>query len=201
MKTITELLSDADPLRQEPAIPSSRRDALRQAVVAAVFAPRSGAMKTRFNFARLATVSIVVISILLLGSRVWPRVGFETHAAVRFEVRLAEDAPTPGLRAAITASGRSIYLHEDIVVGNSDIARAEVLPGRGHSQFVVGVHFTTEGAQKMRAATQNHIGKPVAILIDDEVVMAPILRSAISESAEITGDYTREQAQRIVDGI
>jgi preprotein translocase subunit SecD len=146
-------------------------------------------------------VSVVVLGILFLGSRVWPRMGFETHAAVRFEVRLAEVAPAPGLREARVSGDRSIYLHQEIVVSNADIASAEVLPGRNTGQFLVSVHFTPEGTQKMRAATLNHIGRPVAILIDDEVVMAPTLRSAIGESAEINGDFTKEEAERIVDGI
>jgi len=201
MKTITELLEDADPLWDEPPVSSRRRDASRQAVLAAAFAavPAAG---PRFSFARLATVSVVVIAILLLGSLLWPRMGFETHADVRFEVRLAETAPGAGLREArIAGTERVIYLHEEIVVSNGDIDRAEMLPGREGLRFVVGVHFTPEGARKMGAATQNHINRPVAILVDGEVVMAPTVRSAIGDSAEINGNYTREQAERIVNGL
>ena len=40
-----------------------------------------------------------------------------------------------------------------------------------------------------------------AILIDGEVVMAPVIRSAISNSALITGTFTRADAERIADGI
>jgi preprotein translocase subunit SecD len=128
--------------------------------------------------------------------------GFEAHAAVRFEVRLAEDTPAPGLREVkVPGSNRSIYLHPEIVVGNGDIERAEVLPGRDGGQFVVGIIFTTDGTRKMLAATQNHIGRPVAILVDDEVVMAPTVRAAIGERAEINGNYTREEAERVVNGI
>ena len=201
MKTITELLQNADPIRNEPPLSSSRRDASRQAVLAAAFAAMPAAA-TRFSFARLATVSVVVIGILLLGSRLWPPMGFETHADVRFEVRLAESTPGPGLREAkVAGSERVIYVHEEIVVSNGDIDRAEILPGRDGLQFVVGVHFTPEGARKMGAATQNHIDRPVAILVDGEVVMAPTVRSAIGDSAEINGNYTREQADRIVNGL
>jgi len=202
MKTIKELLHDADPLRHEPAISRSQRDTSRRAVVAAAFAATPAVVSARFNWIRLAAVSVVVIAILLLGSHVGPRTGFETHAAVRFEVRLAEDTPAPGLREVrLSGSDRLLYLHEEIVVANGDIASAEILPGREASQFVVGVHFTADGAQKMLTATQNHIGKRIAILIDDEVVMAPTVRSAVGDSAEINGNYTREQAERIVNGI
>jgi SecD-like export protein len=200
MNTITELLEDADPLWDEPPVSSRRRDASRQAVLAAAFAVP--AASPRFSVARLAMVSVVVIAILLLGSRLLPPMGFETHADVRFEVRLAETAPGPGLREArIAGTERVIYLHEEIVVSNGDIDRAEMLPGREGLRFVVGVHFTPEGARKMNAATQNHIDRPIAILVDGEVVMAPTVRSTIGDSAEINGNYTREQAERIVNGL
>jgi preprotein translocase subunit SecD len=41
----------------------------------------------------------------------------------------------------------------------------------------------------------------VAILIDGEVVLAPIVRSAIGDEAMITGDSTQAEAERIAAGI
>ena len=57
------------------------------------------------------------------------------------------------------------------------------------------------GAARMLRATQGHIGRPVAILLDGDVVMAPVVKSPISASAMITGDYSRAEAERIVNGI
>jgi preprotein translocase subunit SecD len=57
------------------------------------------------------------------------------------------------------------------------------------------------GARKMRDATASHVGRPIAILIDGNVVMAPTLRDPISADALITGDYSRAEAERIVNGI
>lgn len=53
----------------------------------------------------------------------------------------------------------------------------------------------------MRQATAAHLSRPVAILIDGKVVIAPVVRSAISSSAIITGDYSRVDAERIANGI
>ena len=53
----------------------------------------------------------------------------------------------------------------------------------------------------MRRATANHLGKPLAVLIDGEVVMAPTLRSPVSDSALISGDFSQAEAERIVNGI
>jgi SecD/SecF fusion protein len=68
-------------------------------------------------------------------------------------------------------------------------------------QYSIDVKFNASGAEKMRAATGNHIGRPVAILLDGQVVMAPVLRSPIDASAVVTGNFTRAEAARIVNGI
>jgi len=87
------------------------------------------------------------------------------------------------------------------VVTNSDIAEAEVVPGNTASTFNVSIRFTPDGAARMLRATQGHLGRPVAILLDGEVVMAPVVKSPISNAAMITGNYTRAEAERIVNGI
>jgi len=143
----------------------------------------------------------MAIAALFLGSRGWSPFVSDLQAAVRFEVRLAEDRPAPGLREVkVPDSDRSIYLHDEVVVTNSDIAAARVISsGQGH--YSVGVEFSASGAEKMRAATANHIGKPVAILLDGQVAAAPVLRTPIAASAVITGNFTMTQAEKIANGI
>jgi preprotein translocase subunit SecD len=146
---------------------------------------------------------LIIIAIVAVGSQIWPQGGATLQAAaVRFEVRLAEDGPMAGLQEArISGSDRVVYLHQEILVTNSDIAQSRVIQGDGPSRFGVSVEFNAAGAQKMRQATANHIGKPVAILIDGEVVATPVLRGPISTLAVMSGDYTRAEAERIVNGM
>jgi preprotein translocase subunit SecD len=116
-------------------------------------------------------------------------------------VRLAEDKPAPGLREVkVAGSDRPIYLHDEVVVSNSDIAAARLIQS-GPTQYSVGIEFNASGAEKVRAATGGHIGKPMAILLDGQVVMAPVVRASLGASAVITGNFTRPQAERIVEGI
>jgi len=123
-------------------------------------------------------------------------------AAVRFEVRLAEDAPGTGLTAApVEGSTRTIYLHDEVVVTNGHILRTQVAEDSTAGRWRVDVVFTPEGRTKMQAATVGHIGRPVAILIDGRVVLAPTLRAVIADAAVITGNYTREEAERLAEGL
>ena len=203
MKTVRELLRDADPLQHEPPLPSGERDFRRQAVLAAASgSPKRADLRSRSRIAAFATVVFLVIVGSFLGSRTWPPFVGNLQGAVRFEVRLAEDKPGPGLREAkVSGSERSVYLHDEVVVDNGDIAAARVVQGSRPLQYSIDVKFNASGAEKMRAATGNHIGRPVAILLDGQVVMAPVLRSPIDASAVVTGNFTRAEAARIVNGI
>jgi preprotein translocase subunit SecD len=115
---------------------------------------------------------------------------------------LAEERPAAGLREArVSGSDRLIYLHEEVVVTNADIERSTLVGGSGPSQFNVRLQFNAAGGEKMQKATAGHMGKPMAVLIDGEVVMAPVVRSPITTSAVISGNYSQAEAERIVNGI
>jgi hypothetical protein len=203
MKNVKEILRDADPLRHGVPCDDRERDRVRRTVVAAasgvVTKPGSS---SRFPLAAVAVVALIVVGILAVGARTGPRGSATVYAAVRFEVRLAEDRAAAGLREArVAGADRVVYLHEEIVVTNADIERSAVAQGSSPARFSVGVRFNAAGAEKMRQATANHVGRVMAILIDGEVVAAPVLRSAISDSALITGDFSQAEAERIVNGV
>ena len=157
---------------------------------------------SRLNKSRIvvcATIGLIVIAATFLGTHA--RSPFIVQAAVSFEVRLAEDKPANGLREAkVSGSERPVYVHDEVIVSNSDIAAARVVQGRP-TQYGVSVEFTASGAEKMRAATASHIGRPVAIFIDAQLVVAPVVRTPIAASAILTGNYTKAQAERIVKGL
>jgi len=221
MKTVRDVLRDADPLRHESNRSDAEGDRLRRAIVAAasdVATPSSPWFRTPAVL--LATVALIVVCVVAASSQIWSRGGATLHAAaIRFEVRLAEDHASAGLREArIAGSDRVVYLHQEIIVTNEDITQSRVVQGNGPSrfgvsvesnasgaqkmrQFGVEVEFNVSGAQKMRQATANHVGRLIAILIDGDVVAAPVVRSPISTSGVISGDFTQAEAERIVNGI
>jgi hypothetical protein len=203
MKNLRDLLQEADPLRYEQPSSLHPPGVLRQAVLASAAAARTTPNPGgRPRIAVFATAFVMVIAAAFIGALAWSLFIRDLQAAIRFEVRLAEDRPAHGLREAkALGSDRTVYLHEEVVVANSDIAAARVIQGTGPSGYWVSVDFTALGAEKMRAATRNHLGRPLAILIDGQVAVAPVVRTPIGESAVISGSYTKTQAERIVRGI
>jgi preprotein translocase subunit SecD len=197
MKSLAELLRATDPLGYEPLRTDQQRHLSRQAVLNA---PRGPGRSRSSLISITAAIALTVIG-GALGSRYWPGAAVEAVAAVRFEVRLAEEQPTPGLREVVTSDGRKIYLHQETIVENNDIDRAQVTRGDTDATFSVRVTLKADGAAKMLRASQGRTGRLLAILIDGEVVSAPVIRSPISGSAVISGSYTRAEAERIVAGI
>jgi len=197
MTTLPELLREADPVSGEPRRGAHERSLRRDAVVNA---PGNGGDVSRRSMMKRVVFATTLIAMAGAGLY-WSRASVDVVAAVRFEVRLAEEAFAPGLREAAVGATRKIYLHPETVITNSDIADASVVPGSRDGEFSVAVTFKADGAERMRRATQNHIGKPVAMLIDGTVVMAPVVRSAIGTQATLTGSYAKADAERIAAGM
>ena len=200
MKTVSDLLRQADPLDDDLQRLEEERDRIRRTVIAtaSVVRPVSPALAParRFLLSAAALIAAVIVIGLLVDSN-----RATVQAAVRFEVRLAETQPVPGLIVArVVDSGRTIYLHPEMVVTNDDIAQSWVVQD-GPDRFGISVELLEAGAQRMRQASAAHLGRPVAILIDGEVVAAPVVRAVISNSAMISGEFTRAEAERIADGI
>ena len=198
MKSVTDLLREADPLSQDTAS-GEERARIRRAVVAASSSREARPVVSRRR-AVIGTASALagfVILGVLFGSG-----GQDTlQAAVRLEVHLADAQPVAGsIVAEVADSGRIIYIDPKTIVDNDDIAQAWVTED-GANQFGVSVQLFEDGAQRMRQATAANLGRLIAVLIDGQVVMAPIIRSATSDSAVITGEFSRAEAKRIVEGI
>ena len=156
--------------------------------------------RARARLKLVVSLAMVVTAIMGVGYQLWMHGTTPVLAAVRFEVRLAEDEPIPGLVVARLGGAGIIYLHPEIVVSNDDIAQSWVSED-APNQFGVGVRLLASGAERMRQATATHVGRPVAILIDGRVVMVSVLRSPIGDEAVITGIFTRAEAERIADGM
>jgi hypothetical protein len=197
MKTVGDLLRSADPVRHEAPWSLVERLAVRRRVMAADQHARIRPSR-RSLMVGVATFCVALTAGIIVGPRLLSPI---LAAAVRLEIRLAEELPRPGLEARIVSEGRTIYLHREPVVTNEDVAEARVVPGATPSAFGIEITFTALGGERMSRATKAHLGKLVAILIDGQVVTLPRLLAPIGTFAVIDADYTRSEAERIVEGM
>ena len=138
----------------------------------------------------------VVIVCLLAFSRI-------ANAQTRLEVRLAETEPGAGLtETTIPGSGQKIYLHESSVITNADVVEAHVEPPSATNLYSsVAIRVTPDAAVRLENATQGHMGKPIAVLVNGTVVSAPIVAGVIRQDAAISGSFTPGEADEIARGL
>ena len=199
MNTVSDLIRQSDPLSHEPMWSPQVRQGVRQRVLQGC----ADAAPSIHVFRQRVAVAVLTMCLMFVAAAIIPRVWeppVQAQASVRFEIRLAEDSPAPGLQPVTTGTGSTIYLHRDAVIGNIAIATARVAT-RNPAGFSVDVTFTPQGAERISRATRNHVGQSVAIVVDGHVVAVARLRSAIRSSAEINGDFARADAERIANGM
>src|SRR5207244_10186356 len=120
---------------------------------------------------------------------------------VKVEFRRAETKNADGLTpATIAGTDEKIYLHKTADATTADIADARVGVD-GACNPAIDVTFTKDGAKKMAALSEKHQGKPLAVLIDGKVVSAPVVRAKFSDRAQITGQFTKEEVEKLVKAI
>jgi TonB family protein len=160
--------------------------------------------ETHMSFRRLAwTISVLAIvtgSAALGAARALPldldSLALSAQSGARLEIRLAETAPATGLKGSpVPGSNRQVYLHATTLATDADVTSARVIDMGGH--FGIDVRFSNPASTRIRTATTAHLGKPVAIVLNGNVISAPTLKGPISDSAFITGNFSAESAQEL----
>jgi len=94
------------------------------------------------------------------------------------------------------AENRQPYLIEKrVVVSGEDLTDAQPGFDQRTSEPIVTFRFNANGARRFAQATQENVGRPFAIVLDNEVISAPVIREPIlGGSGQISGGFTVEQA-------
>ncbi|MBO0346279.1 protein translocase subunit SecD [Roseibium sp. CAU 1637] len=88
------------------------------------------------------------------------------------------------------------YLVEERpLLSGEDLVDAQVSFDQNSNEPVVNFRFNTSGARKFGLVTQQNVGKPFAIVLDEEVISAPVIREPITGgSGQISGSFTVDGA-------
>lgn len=88
------------------------------------------------------------------------------------------------------------YLIEKrVMVSGEDLVDAQPGFDQRTNEPIVTFRFNSSGARRFAAATQQNVGRPFAIVLDNEVISAPVIREPIlGGSGQISGDFTVEEA-------
>jgi len=121
---------------------------------------------------------------------------------IKFELRRAETKPADGLTPAeVPGAKDKIYLHKTSDVTNEDVASASVGVSPQTFKPVIEILFTKDGAKKVEKLSEEHLDKPLAILVDGKVISAPVIKAKFADKALVTGEFTKEEAEKIARAL
>jgi preprotein translocase subunit SecD len=91
--------------------------------------------------------------------------------------------------------GQKFLVEKRVLVSGADLTDAQPGFDQRNSEPIVSFRFNSTGARKFAEATQQNVGKPFAIVLDNKVISAPVIREPIlGGSGQISGSFTVEQA-------
>ena len=103
--------------------------------------------------------------------------------------RPADSEILPGER------GEKYLIEKRVLVSGADLVDAQPGFDQRTNEPVVNFRFNSAGARKFAEVTQANVGKPFAIILDNKVISAPVIREPIlGGSGQISGNFTVQSA-------
>ena len=90
----------------------------------------------------------------------------------------------------------------EVIMEGKDIVTAVPMINSSDNSYYVYFELSEEGKAAFAEATTNHVGEVISIVLDDTVISAPEVQSAITEgSGQISGQFTQEEVINLANLI
>lgn len=89
-------------------------------------------------------------------------------------------------------------LQRRAIVSGEDLVDAQPGYDQRTNEPIVSFRFNSSGAQRFGRVTQENVGRPFAIVLDDKVISAPVIREPIlGGSGQISGNFSVQEANNL----
>jgi preprotein translocase subunit SecD len=93
---------------------------------------------------------------------------------------------------------RPYLVARDSAIEGDDISYASPGFASGTQDPIASFRFNGRGTRRFAHITEENIGKPFAVVLDDKVISAPVIREPITGgSGQISGNFTLEEANSV----
>ncbi|MEA2865267.1 MAG: preprotein translocase subunit SecD [Bradyrhizobium sp.] len=94
-----------------------------------------------------------------------------------------------------TAPKIPYVIKKQVLVSGAELTDAQPGFDQRSNEPIVSFRFNSSGSRKFAQATSENVGQPFAIVLDNEVISAPVIREPITGgSGQISGSFTVQQA-------
>jgi preprotein translocase subunit SecD len=106
-----------------------------------------------------------------------------------------EGRPPPESEVLYSRDKQPYVIERRVMVSGEDLVDAQPGFDQRTREPIVSFRFNNSGGRRFAQVTQENVGKPFAIVLDNEVISAPVIREAILGGAgQISGNFTVQQA-------
>ncbi len=109
--------------------------------------------------------------------------------------------PDDELLPEVEHPGSFVLVHKEAIVSGDDLTNAYAgydSRAGGLGERAVDFEFNSRGAAAFARVTRENIGKPFAIVLDNKVISAPVIRSEIPGGrGQITGNFSVDEVNRL----
>ena len=106
-----------------------------------------------------------------------------------------QNGPPPNTEILYDQAHRPYLVDKDVLVSGGDLLDAQPGFDSRTGQPIVTFRFNSAGSQRFAQATRDNVGRPFAIVLDNAVISAPVIREPITAgTGQISGDFTVQQA-------
>lgn len=121
------------------------------------------------------------------------------------EQALAGRAPADSivLYEEVKENGRVVQqipylIQRRVIVTGEDLVDAQAAFNAQQAEWVVNFRFNSSGGRKFAQVTQENVNRPFAIVLDNKVISAPVIREPIlGGSGQISGRFTADSAANL----
>jgi preprotein translocase subunit SecD len=116
-------------------------------------------------------------------------------AKLEFRLLAQQNAGDVDLLPSKDSGGQRVPVERRIIVEGGDLVDAQPAFDSRTNEPIVNFRFNIRGAQRFGQATTENVGRPLAIVLDNEVISAPVIQTPITGgSGQISGRFTVQQA-------
>jgi preprotein translocase subunit SecD len=103
--------------------------------------------------------------------------------------------PDSDVLMSSTSPKTPYVIKKQVLVSGGDLTDAQPGFDQRSGEPIVSFRFNTTGSRKFAQATSENVGQPFAIVLDNEVISAPVIREPITGgSGQISGSFTVQAA-------
>ncbi|MGJ4888730.1 protein translocase subunit SecD [Bradyrhizobium sp. HKCCYLR20261] len=106
--------------------------------------------------------------------------------------------PDSEVLQSATPPNQPYVVKKQVLVSGGDLSDAQTGFDQRTNEPIVSFRFNSSGSRKFAQATTENVGQPFAIILDNKVISAPVIREPITGgSGQISGNFTVQSANEL----